>query len=228
MRNKDYKEEIKHQYETFWKDLVEVNGKMEPGLVKNELYDYGVLLDSVNKVYHELTGGNISKANTCPDAVISEANRVYDEIAQEYAKECMEPLEVEIDVLKKVLEVLKSSHSISDVLDATKESIEKWKNIYNGKELLGSHYVESCSLCDLFYSAGCDGCPLQVIEADCGDEESPWMYFEDVYRRICPIPSVEATMNDVSGNDRQLLRFFSLLMIKKLEECQRLLENAYT
>jgi hypothetical protein len=74
---KDY--EIK--YEEFWKNIIEEDGVFDMEQVKKELYDYSLILSSVSKVYCAVTGGQISKANADPDAVISLFNKkIEDEI----------------------------------------------------------------------------------------------------------------------------------------------------
>jgi len=67
-------------YEDFWKGIVEVNGVLDPDKVKRELHDYRTLLRSTAKVYSHVTGGRISKQNTDPDVVCSEADDHYDRI----------------------------------------------------------------------------------------------------------------------------------------------------
>lgn len=79
--------EVVEQFETFWKDIVcDKNGRLSKELVMRELYDYGLMLDSVSKVYYHITDGMISKPNTTHTAVIS----VAEEKEQERLSEALE------------------------------------------------------------------------------------------------------------------------------------------
>lgn len=66
----------------FWKEIVVKDGELDIEQVKKELHDYGVLLDSVGRVYDNVTGGKVSKPNTDPDVVIA--------LAEDYLQECIE------------------------------------------------------------------------------------------------------------------------------------------
>lgn len=70
VEDKDYMQ----VYKEHWKELVAPNGELVLDLVARELYDYGVLLDSVPGVYMHVTGDRISKPHTLSGAVISEAD----------------------------------------------------------------------------------------------------------------------------------------------------------
>lgn len=62
----------KQTYETFWKGLVETDGKLDPDKVMRELHDYSFLIDQVPKVYYHVTGGMIAKPNTHASEVINQ------------------------------------------------------------------------------------------------------------------------------------------------------------
>jgi len=57
-------------YNSFWKDIVEKNGKLDKKQVKKEISDYKFLLDEVPIVYHEITGC-LSKTNYTADTILS-------------------------------------------------------------------------------------------------------------------------------------------------------------
>ena len=67
---KDYKKD----YEEFWKEIVEVDGKPDLDKVKRELSDYHFLMQQVPQVYMEVSGGMISKQNTYASEVLGEFN----------------------------------------------------------------------------------------------------------------------------------------------------------
>lgn len=64
--------EVNRIFKEFWEDIVMKDGKLDIDQVKRELHDYHFMLESVPKVYMEITGGRISKPNTSPSAVIDE------------------------------------------------------------------------------------------------------------------------------------------------------------
>lgn len=101
----DYEE----KYEEFWKEIVEnPDGTLNKDAVMRELCDYSMILHNAGEVYWHVTGGAISKVNTCASAVISESLRVCLEEAEEYARAAEEPLKAEIEVLTETLEDAKN------------------------------------------------------------------------------------------------------------------------
>ena len=58
-------------YDTWWADIVETDGVMDPEKVKLELADYLNMMGWVSSVYSEVTSGMISKPHTDPNAVIA-------------------------------------------------------------------------------------------------------------------------------------------------------------
>jgi hypothetical protein len=58
-------------YRNFWADLVETDGKLDLGKLKDELYDFYWIMSAVREVYCHVTGGAISKPNTSAAAVIA-------------------------------------------------------------------------------------------------------------------------------------------------------------
>ena len=69
---------IKHmEAGDFWSNVVYPEGST-PEQIQAELTDYLTILHEVCTVYDHVTGGRISKANTCADAVIGEFNDLWD------------------------------------------------------------------------------------------------------------------------------------------------------
>lgn len=96
-------------YETFWKALVAPDGELVLDAVARELYDYGMILDSVPEVYCHVTGGRISKPNTLPGAVIAEADDYEN-------KTHYESMVDEIKIIKdKVCVLIKNEQSLKQV-----------------------------------------------------------------------------------------------------------------
>lgn len=76
-------DEANEVYETFWKDLIETDGIIDMQAVKNELYDYHVMMGEVSKVYDDVTGGRMAKPNTAAHHIIT---RVNERINEAYEK----------------------------------------------------------------------------------------------------------------------------------------------
>lgn len=68
--------EVVQDFDTFWRDIVMPDGKLDFDQVRRELHDYHDLLVEVPKVYGHITDGRISKPNTLASSVI----RVHDDI----------------------------------------------------------------------------------------------------------------------------------------------------
>lgn len=75
--------DYEQDYESFWKELVEKDGKLDPDSVKRELFDYHNLMKNATRVYCHITDGMISKLNTDPDVVIAEADSVVQKLIDE-------------------------------------------------------------------------------------------------------------------------------------------------
>ena len=81
-------EDYETTFEEFWKEIVESpDGSLNIDQVKRELHDFWVMMGEVPKVYCHVSGGLISKANTCSEAVIEEADAVLDRMIQERLEE---------------------------------------------------------------------------------------------------------------------------------------------
>lgn len=76
-------EDYEQTYETYWKEIVEEDGKINLDQVKRELHDALTLSNSISKVYCHITGGLVSKPFTCPDTVCNLADEHYEELLQE-------------------------------------------------------------------------------------------------------------------------------------------------
>ena len=77
--SQEKKNEVDTVYETFWKPLIEQNGKLNVEQLKKELFDFWQVMQSVPKVYSHVTGGKISKILTDPQVVNSMADDHYHE-----------------------------------------------------------------------------------------------------------------------------------------------------
>jgi len=63
-------DKFEENYQEFWKDIVEPEGKLDLEQVKKELSDYHFLLQEVPKVYHKITGC-LSKPNYHSNIILS-------------------------------------------------------------------------------------------------------------------------------------------------------------
>jgi hypothetical protein len=73
---KDYEQ----NYEEYWKELIEPDGKLDMDALKRELYDYWVAIENVGEVYCHITGNRFSKPNTLASVMIDEADAHYERI----------------------------------------------------------------------------------------------------------------------------------------------------
>lgn len=80
-------EQVEKEWQERWKELVSTNGVVDLGLIKNELSDYGNIMDEVSKAYDALSGGMISKPNTHAIHVIQANERMWDERFNDYLAE---------------------------------------------------------------------------------------------------------------------------------------------
>ena len=83
-------DEVEKVYRQFWKPIVAKFGFVNMRQVKRELFDYYNFMEETAKVYDHVTGGRISKVNTCADAVIGEADARLEEWIEEAVKEHLE------------------------------------------------------------------------------------------------------------------------------------------
>lgn len=58
------------KHKDFWKSIIYTGDKLDENKVLAELHDYQFMLEAVPEIYMEVTGGKISKPNTCASAVI--------------------------------------------------------------------------------------------------------------------------------------------------------------
>lgn len=70
-------DEVEKVYQEFWKPIISPNGEIDCEQIKKELYDYHCIMREVSKVYDHITRGRISKPNTVAEAVIGEADDIF-------------------------------------------------------------------------------------------------------------------------------------------------------
>ena len=61
---------IEKNYQEFWREIIEPEGKIDIQQVKKELSDYKFLLEEVPKVYHKITGC-LSKTHYPSNVILS-------------------------------------------------------------------------------------------------------------------------------------------------------------
>jgi len=67
-------------WEEFWKEIcVNPDGSLNLDAIQRELYDYSMIMREASMVYGYVTGGKVSKPNTCADVVISMAEDYFSE-----------------------------------------------------------------------------------------------------------------------------------------------------
>lgn len=71
-KSKKQLEDYEKIYASFWKDLVEKNGKLNKDQIMRELSDYYFLLEEVPKVYDAISGGRLSYPNYFSDVMIGQ------------------------------------------------------------------------------------------------------------------------------------------------------------
>jgi len=96
----------KEKYDSFWKDIVEVNGVLDLDKVQRELSDYSFLLKEVPKVYMEVSGWQISKANTHAFEVIETFKEQFED--KEITKDDIEDILNEETTNEQKLEDIKN------------------------------------------------------------------------------------------------------------------------
>ena len=114
-------------------------------------------------------------------------------------------------------------------IKAVEESIAHWVRIYEGEQQMREHGAGYCPLCAVMeqivrpngklVADPCEKCPLAIVDTKCGGYNSAWSKYHFCYSRSWFSNGfyVVKTVNDLSGPERQAMRFFSLLMIKTLE-----------
>jgi hypothetical protein len=90
LRNKEESAAIDKDFTEFWLPLISTNGIFDIDKLKLELWDYRRFMQSGAEVYMHVTGGRISKVNTDPAAVISEADSRVEDIIEEEIKDRIE------------------------------------------------------------------------------------------------------------------------------------------
>lgn len=79
--------EIEAVFNSFWKEIIIKDGKVDLDQVKRELFDYHAIMEEVPKVYCEITGNKLSYPNYTAEAVLGlyreELQKDIDEAVQE-------------------------------------------------------------------------------------------------------------------------------------------------
>lgn len=73
-------DDYRRTYESFWRPLVETDGKLDLDKVARELHDYSHLISEVPKVYVHVTGGAMSYPNYYAADVCSVADEHYEQV----------------------------------------------------------------------------------------------------------------------------------------------------
>lgn len=64
-------EEVREVYDTFWKELIEVDGAIDIDRVKAELSDFKTVIDNVSVVYSHITNDHTSKPHVLAPDILS-------------------------------------------------------------------------------------------------------------------------------------------------------------
>lgn len=72
-----------HKWETFWKDLVTTNGRIDKAKLITELADFSILMEESGKVYEYVTGGRVITVRVGADEVINAATEADNEALKE-------------------------------------------------------------------------------------------------------------------------------------------------
>jgi hypothetical protein len=79
----------------FWAGIVMKDGQLDIEQVKKELCDFYMVMDFVPLVYCHVTGGQISKVTTTPEAVLAVAEDHIQRLIAEAVEEAKEEWELE-------------------------------------------------------------------------------------------------------------------------------------
>lgn len=82
-------DDVDRAYNEFWKDIIEIDGRVSLEQVKKELFDYRNILSEVSRVYDRITYGNISKPNTKAESVIAVVEDLQNESINEAVREAL-------------------------------------------------------------------------------------------------------------------------------------------
>lgn len=72
--------DVERDFREFWKPILYERGRLNLAQLKKELFDYHQIMQNVAKVYDHITCGRISKPNTTAQAVIDEADAIFQEM----------------------------------------------------------------------------------------------------------------------------------------------------
>ena len=87
--NKEWIEESN----SFWKDIIYRDGKIDEEQVLKELSDFYYVMKQVPRIYCHITGGKLSKVMYSAETIIAESNDYQQKCFEEYRKEWEEDSE---------------------------------------------------------------------------------------------------------------------------------------
>lgn len=82
-RCENCQKQVDERFDEVWRGLLYPNGELDIEEMKGNLIDFDFLIEQTVAVYSHVTGGRISKTNTCAEAVISEADAHYERLARD-------------------------------------------------------------------------------------------------------------------------------------------------
>lgn len=127
-------DEVEKVWQLHWMPLLETAATREKTSIKDqikrELFDYGTLLDSIPKVYSEVTGGKVSKPNTKPDAVIE----LFQELMEQERQLAVE------DAFKEAAQEHTSKPTKIERIDSDRSMHESWVVLVFDQFYLSAHH----------------------------------------------------------------------------------------
>ncbi len=121
------KEDRDAEYDSFWKEIVETDGKLDIEKVKVELYDFSFMMQEVPTVYMHVTGNRLSKTMYYASSVISEADAHMDEIFRRENEEAEKKVEGLVKALEKYAAAGVGGYPARQALHAFKDGKEGTK-----------------------------------------------------------------------------------------------------
>ena len=135
-----FKDDPNKTFKDFWESIVGPEDNLNTAQVKLELHDFACLIENATKVYYHITGGMISKAQTDPDAVISEADQTTNNAIND-------ALEEHEDYLKSwEHESLHVNSLLIFFLDPDTPKDERNKLSKKAKQIISNHRGATCIL----------------------------------------------------------------------------------
>lgn len=122
--------DINKVYDDFWKEIIEVDGRIDMEQLKKELSDFQFIIGEVSKVYCEITGGRMSKVTYYADTVLSEFHEAQQEEWKSYLKDEKEAWEDEATITAQPQD---NAELIAE--------IEKYQKVWGIRELDSEGYI---------------------------------------------------------------------------------------